>query len=144
MTEEQYAEYIMALKDETPVKGYKEIAEGRHGVPHTDAEKRESVRTAKQVEERRADCLFDGICAFFVRYRQNFNKFLCFPSSFFRKTLDRSVKMCYNKRRKRIDRGFCFTSRIYFFVGYMGARVSFSPESFCRDFRPDGKAEREE
>ena len=38
MTEEQYAEYVMALKDETPVKGYREIAEGRHNDPHLDAE----------------------------------------------------------------------------------------------------------
>lgn len=38
MTEEQYAEYIMALKDETPVKGYREIAEGAHGLSHIGAE----------------------------------------------------------------------------------------------------------
>ena len=38
MTAEQYADYVMALKDETPVKGYREIAEGRHNAPHLDAE----------------------------------------------------------------------------------------------------------
>lgn len=39
MTEEQYAEYVMALKDETPVKGYRGIAEGNHNAPHLDAER---------------------------------------------------------------------------------------------------------
>lgn len=39
MTEEQYAEYVMAMKDETPVQGYREIAEG-HSTPHLKAEKR--------------------------------------------------------------------------------------------------------
>lgn len=39
MTEEQYAEYVMALKDETPVKGYKGLAEGNHASPHLDAER---------------------------------------------------------------------------------------------------------
>ena len=38
MTEEQYAEYVMAMKDETPVKGYREISSGRHDTPHLDAE----------------------------------------------------------------------------------------------------------
>lgn len=38
MTEEQYAEYVMAMKDETPVKGYREIFSGRHDTPHLDAE----------------------------------------------------------------------------------------------------------
>ena len=38
MTEEQYAEYVMAMKDETPVKEYREISSGRHDTPHLDAE----------------------------------------------------------------------------------------------------------
>ena len=38
MTEEQYAEYVMALKEESPVGGYKELAEGRHGAPHLGSE----------------------------------------------------------------------------------------------------------
>ena len=38
MTEEQYAEYVMAMKDETPVKGYREISSGRHDTPHLEAE----------------------------------------------------------------------------------------------------------
>ena len=36
LTEEQYAEYIMAMKDETPVQGYREFAEGNHATPHLD------------------------------------------------------------------------------------------------------------
>ncbi len=43
MTEEQYAEYVMALKDETPVRGYKEIAERHHDTPHLDAERHEKI-----------------------------------------------------------------------------------------------------
>lgn len=38
MTEEQYAEYVMAMKDETPVDGYSECAEGNHGTPHVGAD----------------------------------------------------------------------------------------------------------
>lgn len=38
LTEEQYAEYVMAMKDETPVGGYKEIASGNHSAPHVKAE----------------------------------------------------------------------------------------------------------
>lgn len=39
LTEEQYAEYVMAMKDETPVDGYKEISEGKHSVPHLHEER---------------------------------------------------------------------------------------------------------
>lgn len=38
LTEEQYAEYVMAMKDETPVEGYKEIASGNHQTPHIKQE----------------------------------------------------------------------------------------------------------
>ena len=41
MTEEQYAEYVMALKDETPVKGYRELAAGKPDSPHLEAEHHE-------------------------------------------------------------------------------------------------------
>ena len=41
MTEEQYAEYVMAVKDETPVKGYRELAAGKHDSPHLEAEHHE-------------------------------------------------------------------------------------------------------
>ena len=37
MTEEQYAEYVMAMKDETPVPGYGENAEGSDGTSHVGA-----------------------------------------------------------------------------------------------------------
>lgn len=39
MTEEQYAEYVMAMKDETPVQSYRELAAGR-SVPHIGEKKR--------------------------------------------------------------------------------------------------------
>lgn len=35
MTEEQYAEYVMSLKDEAPLPGYREEASGNHATPHT-------------------------------------------------------------------------------------------------------------
>ena len=53
MTEEQYAEYVMAMKDETPVKGYREISSGRHDTPHLDAEghKRKGVKIPRREEK---------------------------------------------------------------------------------------------
>ena len=34
LTEEQYAEYIMSLKDEPPVSAYKDFAAENHSTPH--------------------------------------------------------------------------------------------------------------
>ena len=34
LTEEQYAEYIMSLKDESPVSAYKDLAAENHSTPH--------------------------------------------------------------------------------------------------------------
>lgn len=39
MTEEQYAEYVMAMKDEAPVEGYRACCEGQHDTPHLHAER---------------------------------------------------------------------------------------------------------
>ena len=39
LTEEQYAEYIMSLKDETPVDAYKPLSEEKHSTPHLQAER---------------------------------------------------------------------------------------------------------
>lgn len=40
MTEEQYAEYVTALKGETPLKGCGETAERHRDTPHIDAARR--------------------------------------------------------------------------------------------------------
>jgi hypothetical protein len=34
LTEEQYAEYVMAMKEELPMDGYKECVSSNHSTPH--------------------------------------------------------------------------------------------------------------
>ena len=53
MTEEQYAEYVMALKDETPVKGYRETRRGK--TRFTSSRSRASRKMTKNVRKQQKE-----------------------------------------------------------------------------------------